>query len=246
MSEQNPEELALPDQDAGALFRTEMAITNFFLGAWKQLLAVVALGLVLTLVYGQYSNWHRGQQRKASAEISEVMRKLPERIDPTNMPDDVRQQLEQGAVSLEAIGAANSPPVSVEAYLQATEIFRRLDLKESQRRALTAAAPDAEGPLRYAVDGALANLDLEEDNGDAALGRLRKLSTELDGFLAQQAMIDLGLALEHLERSDEATAVYTDFAAKYPNSTLLDEAKTRYAALNPDAAPLGETTTAPQ
>ena len=240
MSEQNPEELSLPEQDAGALFRTEMAITNFFLGAWKQLLAVVALGLALTLVYGQYATWHRGQQRQASAEISEVMRKLPERIDPSNMSDDVRKQLEQGAISLEAIGANSSAPVSVEAYLQATEIFRRLDLKESQRRALTAAAPDAEGPLRYAVDGALANLDLEEGSGDAAVERLRAMSKDLDGFLAQQAMIDLGLALEHLERPEEATAVYTDFAKKFPNSTLLDEAKGRYAALNPDAAPLGE------
>uniref|UniRef100_UPI0025A09F14 hypothetical protein n=1 Tax=Klebsiella pneumoniae TaxID=573 RepID=UPI0025A09F14 len=82
--------------------------------------------------------------------------------------------------------------------LDAAEAFRLADKRDKQRAALTAAAEGSTGILAYAAEGGLATLELAEGQGDAAVARLRKLSESQEGYLAEQATIDLGLALEHL------------------------------------------------
>ena len=87
--------------------------------------------------------------------------------------------------------------------------YRLAEDPEKQRAVLEqAAASGGTDVLAYAAEAALANLDLEAGDGDAATTRLQKLMTSHEGFLAEQAALDLALMYEHLERTDDARAIY--------------------------------------
>ncbi len=232
MAEQEPGGLDLPDQEAGAAFRAEMWLANTFLGYWKHLAAVIGVGLVCVLIYGIGMNQYRKAQKATTGRVADARSDLPGGASLGALTDADKASITEVADRLVAIGKESSGTASVEAYLEAAELYRIVDAPAARRAALQAAEPDSRAALRYAVVGALANLDLEEGQGDDAVARLRKLSTEVDGFLAEQALIDLGLALEHLERPSEASMVYDDFIKRFPDdSERLQTVQKRQAAL---------------
>lgn len=228
------DDLELKPADAGAMFRVEMFATNFLLGYWKHIVAIAVMVLVSILVYGQYRDFHRRTQRSTTAQISGALGELPdslpmlsariangEPVDPT--------ELEGVGDKLLAIAGEASGPARVEGYLSAAEVFRLADKTDKQRTALEAAVEDGEGILGYAAEGGLATLELAQSQGDAAVERLRTLSKTQQGYLAEQATIDLGLALEHLGKKADAAAVYADFETRFPDSPRLGEVKERQA-----------------
>lgn len=239
MAEENDEDLVLKPADAGAAFRFEMAATNFFLGYWKHVLAALIAVLVGFLIYGQVQNYILATQRGCAAEIADVERELPDHIAMLGF------QKAQGALAatpeelagfgqkLEGVADQCSGTASLEARLKAAELYRLADDSAKRRAALEAAAGSASGLLGYACESALAALDLEEGNGDQAVARFRALMEAQDGFLAQQAAIELGLALEHLDRKDEAAKVYADFLTKWPDSARAGEVRDHQGRLGP-------------
>ena len=77
MADENEEDLQLMVSDAGAAFRTEMAMTNFSMKYWRHILGVIGLWLVAVLVYGQYANMQQASQRRTTAEIRDALTELP-------------------------------------------------------------------------------------------------------------------------------------------------------------------------
>lgn len=232
MAEENEEDLVLAPADAGAAFRFEMAATNFFLGYWKHLLAVLVTVLLAFLFYGQWIAYVQNVQRAAAAQISNVERDLPAPIailgfqKSQGMLSATNEDLIAAGERLEATASETWGTASIEARLKAAELYRIAEDGEKRRMALEAVEGQADGLLGYAAESALAALDLEAGNGDQAVERYRTLAAQNDAFLAQQATIELGLALEHLGRNDEAAKVYSDFLTKWPDAARAGEVRT--------------------
>ena len=228
MAEENDEDLELELADAGVAFRAEMWATNFMMGYWKHVLAVLIVGLLAILLFTQYQDYTRKAQRTATYQISKV---------ETSLEMDSKEARCAAANALNTIAEASNGTAKVEALLKASELFRLCENPEEQRRVLTAASAKAESVLKYSAIAALANLDLEEGKGDSAIERMTSLRDSYDGFLAQRAAIDLGLALEHLKRFDDAQAVYAEFLTTWPDSPRADEVRSRQAAKGADVVP---------
>jgi hypothetical protein len=235
VAEEDDDDLDLRPADAGALFRAEMATTNFLLGYWKGLLALLVVGLVSVLLYGKLLDYRTTQQKGVAGKVALLEAKLgaplitlPDAIDAGQVKQDdvtsiAREMLE---VSRESSG-----PGRVEAALKAAELFRIAGSDDERRAALEEAVPYAEGVLAFSAHGSLANLDLEQGNGDAAVARWQTLVETEDGILAEEAMLELGLVYEALGRPDDARKVYADFMARFPESSRFDKAQQRDARL---------------
>jgi len=229
------DDLEFQQADAGLLFRSEMWVTNAFLGYWKHLLAGLVVILLGFLLWGQYTAWVESDQRTSSQLIQQATTELPslDRLGPTRAfggaeHDD--EDLAEAAAELEEVAGESRGAARTEALLKAAELYRLVGDSEAQRRALEAASASAEGVMAYGVQSSLANLDLEADDGDAALERLRDLAKRDDG-LGEQAMLDLGRAYETLGQDEEARKVYDEFETQWPESTRLDEVRERKKAL---------------
>lgn len=236
-------DLSLPEQEAGFLFRMEMAATNFILGYWKHLVAVIVVVLLAILIYGQYNSTYRRAQRAISAQISEAWAELPAQAVPGQLSEGDQATLRSVADELMTIGAEGKGTAAAEAYLKAAELYRLLDEPESQRAAFEGAVEHASGPLHYAARAGIANLEIEAGNGEAAVQIYRELFDTLEGYLAQDAAVSLGLAYEHLERPADARAIYTEFLGRWPDSARASDVRDRLEALERSdaaAAPAGD------
>ena len=229
------EDLTLEPQQAGLAFRAEMWAMDTLLGYWPYLLGAIAVVLGCVFFYGQYTNWATTQQRASAKAIAKIESKLPDRVSylairgMTGQDPVAKEDLAASAQQLEAVDA--SGPAKAEAMLKAAELYRIAEQPGDQRRALEGAIAAGSGVLAFAAEAAVANLDLEAGDNDAAVSRLRRLTTEYDGYLAEQALLDLGLVLEQLGKPDEARAVYDDFELRFKDSPRAEEAKNRKAAL---------------
>lgn len=231
MADEQPDDLELKTADAGTAFRVEMFATQVLLGYWKHAVALVLVTLLLILGWGQYRDYHRRTQRSTTAAIAETLSSLPAPL------PDLAESLASGesidTAKIEGVGDqlvtladSSNGTAALEARITAAEVFRLAGKPDKQRAALEKAS-GARGVLAYAVESELANLDLEQGLGDSAVARLEKLSKSQDGFLAEQALIDLGLAYEHLDRKPDAERVYADFAQRFPNSPRLEGVRLR-------------------
>lgn len=238
MAETVQDDLELKPAKAGAAFRAEMFFTDLALRYWKHAVAAVVAGLLAVLAFGQYQQYTVREQRRASAAIAEELSKLPAPLPllaselASGQPVDLAK-VESVGDALVAVANGASGPSATEARMTAAEAFRLAGKTDKQREALTRALPGASGVMAWSVESALANLDLQEGKGDDAVARLQTLSKAAEGFLAEQATLDLGLAYETLGRKDEAGATYADFLSRFPTSTRIDEVKSRQARLAP-------------
>lgn len=79
----SPDDLSVPQPDAGVAFRLEMWATNALLGYWWVLVAAVVAVLAGVLIYGFWDNSVTEAERAASRKVDDVMMALrTELIDP--------------------------------------------------------------------------------------------------------------------------------------------------------------------
>lgn len=232
MATDTDDDLDLAAGDAGVAFRAEMWATNTLLGYWKHLVALLVVGLLGFLFYGQYDAWVLRTQRGIAAQIARVETRLPASV--AELPLLARagregadtETLLAAAAEIEAVGGTASGPGRTEAYLKAAELYRLGGDAEARARCLNAAVEKASGVLAYTAAAALANHELEQGQGDAAVERLRVLMAG-EGYLAEQAALDLAHALEHLDRNSEAAEVYAQFLERWPESVRVEEVTER-------------------
>lgn len=229
---ENPE-LVLQRGDAGGAFRAEMAVQNFFLGYWRHMLAIVAVGLIGVLLYGTWQNNVERNQRFATERVAAVEKELPAPIPQLPMMKEAggpgldNAVLVSSAKTLDTIGDEEGGVASVEAWLKAAELYRLAGVPADQRRVLDKAAAGSRGALHFAAVSALGNLDLAEGQNDIAVERFKGLATNFDGFLGQQAQLDLGSVYEYLGKKDEAQKVYEEFVVRWPDSPRKEEVESR-------------------
>lgn len=225
------DDLELKPADAGALFRAEMATKNFVMGYWKGIVGVIGVVLLCVFFYGQYASMVQADQRSTAGRIASVeailgapVVALPDAKAAGQLKDE---DLLTAARALAEIARESTGPARVEADLKAAEMFRVAGKADERRSVLEDALPHAEGILAYAAQGALANLELEEGKPEEAIARWRTLASSQEGFLQEQAMLELGLVLEAVGQVDEARQVYADFMAKFASSPRLEKARQR-------------------
>jgi tetratricopeptide (TPR) repeat protein len=236
MATPEDDDLNLKPEDAGVFFRAEMALSNLVLGYWKLGAALVAVVLVAALLYGQYYTWVQRGQKEVAAAIFDVERKLElplaelpfaeeqgKVVDPT--------KLAESAKALAAIADGARPPGRIEARLKAAELFRLAGDAAQQRTQLEDAAASGEDLFALVAELSLAQLDLDAGQGDAAVQRLERLSASGDAFQVQEALLELGLACEHLGRKAEAAAAYDKFLTQFPENPRGPTVRERKARL---------------
>ena len=226
MANQETEDLVVIAPSAGVMFRAEMTLKNLLMGHWKAMLAVTSVALLAVLVFGQYQDYHRGEQRKISSQIADIERTLTG-VNPLTLQGDEGKlaELRTAGADLAAIGEASSGSVRIEAYLKAAEWYRLAKATAEQKEVLQAAeGAGPAGAIAYAIQIRLANLELEEGAGDAAVQRLQALSGGLsDGALAEQAAVELATTHEYLGHTDQALSGYQDFLTRWPDSPRAEE-----------------------
>lgn len=227
-------EVQLGAQKAGVAFRAEMWATDFFLANWMYIVAVLVTVLVGVFVYGQYASYERNLQLAAAREVAEEEIHLPASVGElsgliaSGRPVD-EAKLVEVAKSLEAVDTTGA--AKVESMVKAAELYRLANLPEDQRRALEQVVATGVDPMATLSNIALANLDLEAGNGDAAVQRLQGIANRKD-YLGEQATLDLGMMHEHLGDNAAARGVYQDFTTRYPESPRAELARKRADALS--------------
>lgn len=230
-------DLPLPqDEDAGIAFRAQMGAYDFLMRFWKEGVALVAVFLVGMLIFAFWQQGQRADQRGWTGETAAIEAQLPDPVrfglSSRGITDEDKATTLTVADKITEVAQKASGVAAAEAWLKAAEYYRISGESAKRRAAIEAAIPHATGLLKYSAEGALANLDLEEGQGDEAVARLRKMSAELDAFLAEQATYDLAVTLEHLDRASEAMTAYDDFLARFPESSRTDEVSKRKMLLS--------------
>lgn len=147
-------------------------------------------------------------------------------------PDEAtRADLAAGANRLVAIGATSTGPASAAAYVEAADLYRRVGDSAKRKSALEQAASRGDGAIRHGARLGLAHMASDAGDVDGAIALLKVAETDEDPFLAQDAAIQLGKALEFAGRKDEAIAEYAAFITKWPDVPLAVEVKARQTRL---------------
>lgn len=231
-------DLELEQEGPGIGFRLEMWFTDNLVRYWRVLGGSLVVILIGALVYGQYETWDQSNQRRFTGSIADIEGEMDDPIDQLvaikagAVPDrhiDVAK-ITDTANKLVGVAKGASGTARAEACLKASELFRIAGDLGGRRAALEICEADATGVLKYAVEAGLATIDIEENKPDAALTRYRELQ-RLDDELARMATIDLGSALEALDRRPEALTAYEEFLQKWPEAPERADVEARKAKL---------------
>ncbi len=250
MAENVPtEDLAIRPDGAGVAFRTEMAVSNFVLGYWKPMVAVVIAGLVGTLVYGLWANEQQAEQRAFTGEIAEVvetqgldLQTLAQQkaLSNAEKPFD-GSKAATAAASILAIAEKASGVAAYEGAMKAAEFARFGGDAATRRAALELAQKRATDPVfQLSAAGALATLDVEEGKGADAVARFDALRAD-KGFVGRRAALELASVQEALGRNDEAKATLSDLLTRWPDAPEKVDVDARLARLGAAAAGQGTT-----
>ncbi|MFZ5478381.1 MAG: tetratricopeptide repeat protein [Myxococcota bacterium] len=229
-NEQNPPagggEAAPPEQDA--LFRAQMAVSDFILGYWKY--GVYAVGLVLlgALVYGGVSSWTRGRAEDDYAAIARIDYRMP-KVDPLaryglapmDDPNDAQRMidLQEGAKRYEAAATDAKGAAAVYAWLKAAETWKRAGKDAEALAATEKAAKLGEKDLAgFTADAAWAAALRGAGRADEAFAHLQGMSTRYEGTYAEESLLQLASAQLDAGRKDEARKTLEAFKTRFPAS----------------------------
>jgi len=221
------------DQQADLLFRAQMKVADLVLGYWKQGLLVLAALLTTSLVVGLVSNHVRDARRATSAAVARVDAELPP-IDPLSLyglakTDDLSDTarvaaLEKAARDYEAAARDGSGPAVVEAWVRAGETWQRLGRTDEAVAAFQAGFDEGKkGIYRYTPGNRLAVLLADAGRREEAEAVYRRMATGLQGYLAEQALIDLMTLQASSGQGDAVRKSAAEFRARFSKSPRLDE-----------------------
>lgn len=221
-------------QEEDALFRLQMAVSDFVLGYWKYGAYAILAVLLAAAAYGGYTSWKESSLRSDYAAIARVDHRMP-KVDemaryglaPMDDPADTQRakDLVEGGKRFLAVGDEARGTPAVYAYLKAADAFRRANAKDERLAALEKAwAVDAEDLPTWAAGSGLAAALIDAGQTDRALGIYRELVGRLDGYLAEQALLALAGAQADAKKPAEAKATLEEFRGRFPESTRMAEA----------------------
>jgi len=211
------------------LFKSQMAVANFFLGYWKYGIVLLGVVLVVALVYGLVENRDRDRQREIQAGIARVELTLPkdERtlpFQPLDDPADTErtEKLVKAAQGFEKVAATGDGVAATMAWIRAAEVWERTQRPEDATRAWQRARETSptHDILGWAAASGLANSLANSGKVDEAAALYREFADQGPGAIGEWALFDLGTLYLDTGRSAESTTVFSEFTQKYPDSLL--------------------------
>ncbi len=222
---------APPEQDA--LFRLQMAASDFILGNAKYLGYIVGLVLLGTLIYGATSSWLASREAEEYAAISRIDFKMPKVEDlakfglaPMDDKTDAARMsnVEEGARRYAAAGDEAHGAAAVYAYLKAADAWERVDKPDEALAVLEKAskigAKDLPG---YTAGAAYAAALIDAGKTDEALQVYRDMAGRLEGFFAERSLLALADAQIAAGRQADAKLVIAEFRQRFPQSPRASE-----------------------
>ncbi len=219
------------DQEADLFFKVQMKLAHWVYGYWKQGLGGIGLVLALTFVVGQTATCLRDQQREGSAAMAAVERTLPEispmaqygyaPMDDLDDPERVKA-LESSAQAFEDVAEESHRLASAEAWFRAGTTWLRAGNNDRAATALAKAyEADRGGIYTYAAGNRLAIIHRQAGENEKAAELYRELASDLKGFLAEQALLDLmDLRIETGDTAD-IQKLAAEFRARFDASPRL-------------------------
>ncbi len=233
MSDDKGEGVPLPgeEEDVDYVFKAQMGLYKSFAAYWKHGLALVALILSVSLVYGLGTSYVDGRLKDGAQEIASIDRRMPQPsqmaqfgMAPLDDPDDAQHManLTEGAKRYEAAAAKAIGASAAEGWLKAGDTWLRVGKPDEARAAYAQAlsAKDA-GIFGYAAHNALAKMDMAAGDIASAQGHMRSAADLDKGFLGETALLQLA-ELHHAAGDTAAvTELSQEFQLRYPSSPRL-------------------------
>jgi len=240
------DEVPEPLKEGETLFRLQRKVEDLFFDHWKRGLVVLLGFLLLVLTVGTWKNFQRNTQRKATASIAAIDRKLPE-VDQLSaiglapqddLSDESRVQLlEAIAKKYEEVGASSKKAAASEAWLKAGDTWDRLGRPEDSARAYgEALAAFDMGPYGYSARNGQASAHLKQGNHEAAMTLFRAIVERYSGYRAERAQFDLSSALSAAGKGPGAIEALQTFQTRYPDSPLSIQVEEELNRLSAQAA----------
>lgn len=221
--------LAGGEQDV--LFKAQMTVANTLLGYWKHGVTALFVVLAASFVVGQWLTHKVDVQKDGQAALARIDLKMPT-LDPmTRMglapmddPNDPARMalLATNAGEYEALAATTSGTASAMAWMRAAEAWRRAGQLDKAKAAYLKI--EGEGVLGFTGATGVAALAADSGDIDGAVSALKPFAAATEGFLAQQALIEIAAIYEGAGRNTDARATLEDLQKRFPTSPLLPDA----------------------
>jgi len=219
---------AAPRQEEDALFKLQVAASDFLFKNVRVFVWIVVAGLGVALVYSLYTEWRVRSAKSAYGAIADIDYKMPAvdqmaryGLAPMDDPTDTVRlaNVEEGARRYRAAAQEASGGAAVFAYLRAADTWTRLGKDEEALRDLEAAAALGQSDLPgFAAASRYATALAGKDRLEEAMGVLRELATREKGLYDEEALIALAQLQVQAGKPDEAQRVVDEFRTRFPDS----------------------------
>lgn len=242
-------ETAAPGVEPDALFRLQMAVSDFVIGNAKNFGYALAIGLGCVGVWAAWDTWTTSAAEEDFGAIAAIDFKMPKAsqladlgLEPADDPADANRiaNVQKGAELYEQAAAEASGTAAVFAWLKAAETWERLGKDEQRLAALAKAHEIGAGELPgYSAASAYAAALADAGRTDEAIAVLRAQASSQKDFYAEESLIALAQLQVNAGKAAEASGVIAEFRQRFPSSPRT----ARLDALGPLAA--GGATPAP-
>jgi hypothetical protein len=234
-------------QETDALFKAQMALSDVVLGYWKQAFAALGVLLLGVLAWSVFDSVRTARVEDAYARIGAIDYLMPPAMEdtpfgprPANDADHL-EDLKIGAGKYAEVAASTSGAPALEAWLKASDAWRRAGDDAQARKALeTANALQLPGILGFTAS--FAHAQALADGGDAAgaMAALRALAgtagSQPHGANETEAAL---MALAQLQiasgKPEDARTTLQELAARIPSSSRTPEREALAKTLAPAA-----------
>ena len=228
--------LAGAEQDV--LFKAQMTLANTLLGYWKHGVTALFVVLAATFFIGQWLSYHVGVQKDGQAALARIDLKMPA-LDPmTRMglapmddPNDPERMalLAANAGEYEALAAKTTGTAASMSWMRAAEAWRRAGQTDKAKAAYLQVT--GEGVVGFTGASGVAALAADGGDVDGAVAALRPYADATEGFLAEQALLEIAVIYEGAGRTADARTALEDLQKRFPTSPLLPDAATALVRL---------------
>lgn len=230
MADNRKEEEAKTSQAApveqDALFRLQMAVSDFVLGNAKYAGYLVGIVLLGALIYGVTTSYLHSRAEGEFEAIAAVEHRMPkqsraamfgiekETDDPAKVAD-----LQEGARRFEAAAKDAHGSASVYAWLQAADAWERSGNAEARMAAIEAATKVGDKDLPgFSADSAWAGALIDAGRTEEGLGVYRTMAGKYQGFYAERSLLMLAEAQLAAGKAAEARLTVDELKSRFPSS----------------------------
>lgn len=223
------EELTQPDE----FVEVGGSIVDWVVDRGKPIGIAIAVILAGLLVWGVAKNLDKGSRVDAAEALYTASKELPDQssLPGQDAPVVDAASLDKAVAALTAVATEHEgTPQGAIAALEAGSALYRAGRYEDALSSFEAAEKTGGFVGEMALNGKAYTLESLKRFDEAATA-FQTVRTKANGGAKEQATIDLGRVYEAAGQPDKARAVYEEFEADFPESSLLADVQARAAAV---------------